>query len=156
MHDEVHEGDIIGHCCFESRNANKQRPRTRFIREGFRKGVMSADRFKEVNMIILVDIHDGEGSKRQPIRAFYGWYIFKAKIIIDNKGRIKIEKTDTNPWHVDVYCPEGMFGLKEAMDQFCEEIAANSEWLNRDAAYPNHLGFTSNDEDFLNNISKSL
>lgn len=103
---KVEDGERLGHCVFESSNANRAKPRTRFFEDSIKhaSGRMSVDRLTYADLDVLCAVHDDEALARGKNRTFYGWYWFTSDAV--RAARLDVEpspSTDVrNIWHADV------------------------------------------------------
>ena len=86
-------------------------------------------------MRFLTELHDREGKDRQTPQVFYGWYVFEAGIARLNGGEVVPDRTDENPWHANVVCPDISEG-QDALDQFFKEISENAHWRDGEDSLP--------------------
>ena len=75
---KVNDDENLGRCCFDTNDAERNNPRTRFIQRSFVDGRMSVDRLTLADVQQLNGIHGDEARRRDPPRIFQGWYVFLA------------------------------------------------------------------------------
>ena len=127
---KVESNESLGRCCFDSSDAERKNPRTRFIRTSFVKGEMSVDRLSWADIHRLNVLHAEEGSRRQPPRTFQGWYEFRANKVRSVGWEVSPDETDENPWHAKIV-PLDSMDEADAFTQQCEKIAAAASWRPR-------------------------
>ena len=144
----IGDSEDLGRCCFDSRDARRQRPRIRFIRRSFdRQGLMSVDRFQSADIFTLCDLHDAEAVNRSPPRTFHGWYIFTAGAVRTAGWDVNPDPTTTNPWHSQVHLPDSL-DEEDAFVENCQKIASQSRWRDRP--------MSRDTEDFLEQATEPL
>ena len=104
--ERVEDGERLGHCVFQSGDANRKKPRARFFEDAIKHaaGRMSVDRLMYADWDVLCEVHDDEARSRGPNRSFYGWHWFASDAV--RTARLDVEpspSTDArNLWHADV------------------------------------------------------
>lgn len=137
----------LGRCCFDQRDARKNRAGTRFIRRALATGEMSVDELQQADRHHLSYIHDVEGSVRSQPQRFHGWYVFSVEAAVSASSFVRHEPTLSNPWHAMVILQDPT-GDDDALVALAAKIAADTEWQD--------LPLRSSDEEFLNQVTQGL
>ena len=144
----IGDSEDLGRCCFDSQDAGRDRPRTRFIKRSFDgQGLMSVDNLGNADLRILTRLHDSEGTTRKPPRTFHGWYVFNAGVVRTAGWDVCPDRTDENPWHAQVRRLNAS-EQEDAFDQSCLTIATGSRWQARP--------MSREDEAFLDEVTRPL
>ena len=128
--DVIEIDESVGRGCFDSRDAGRKRPRTRFIKRAFveEETQMSVDRISVANLEDLVRIHNEEATGRNPARNFHGWYVFSVESVLAEKWQVKAKRTINNPWHALIIRADDE--SQDVFEQVCNNIALQSTWEN--------------------------
>lgn len=145
----IGDSEDLGRCCFDSRDARRHRPRTRFIRRSFdRQGLMSVDRLENADVHALRRLHDAEGMERRPTpRTFHGWYVFSAGAVRNAGWDVRPDPTTNNPWHSQVHLSDSS-DEEDAFIESCQKIASQSWWKDPP--------MSQDTEDFLEQVTEPL
>ena len=139
----IGDHEALGRACFDSDQAGRRKPRTRFIERSFVGGECSVDLLDRADHHRLASLHDHEGAVRVPPRTFHGWYVFSADAVRSVGWDAWPDPTLENPWHAEVR--KGQIGdADDANRQNCEKVAALSLWRDRP--------MSREDEEFLDNL----
>lgn len=126
----VTANDILGRCCFDSKDAKPKRPRSRFIRRSFVNSSMSVDQLTGADHVALTNLHDSEAASRTPPRNFHGWWTFEAISVWNNGWSITLAPTHNNRWHAEVNLSEST-EEEDTFKQKCSKLASLSVWQGR-------------------------
>ena len=127
----IADSEDLGRCCFDRKQARRDRPRIQFIKRSFDRGPMSVDRLQWADERELSQIHDEEAAKRSPPRDFHGWYVFTAGIVWSAGWDVRPDPTTTNACHAQIHLGGLALEDEDAFLTSCQKVASLSRWKDR-------------------------
>ena len=124
--DGISDHEKLGRACFDSQEAERKRPRHRFISKAFVGSKMSVDRLDDADRQYLTQIHADAGQRRSPNRAFHGWFAFSTASVRSVGWNAQSDPTPDNPWHAEV--DYGSLEDADAHRQRCVDLASQAWW----------------------------
>ena len=135
--DRVEDDEQVGHGVFQSNDAGRSPPRSRFWKDqlSYYGERLSVDRLTYAPRLVICEIHDEDAASRGSDRNFYGWYLFEVTNL--RKVGVEAEPSDsTNPrnkWHADLVVPGVVRGDDDSVVAGAERLkAATSSWEPRE------------------------
>ena len=131
----VEDEETLGRCVFDSDNAGRNSPRTRFFEEAFTygNGRVSVDRMDYADVDILCEVHDDEARGRGSNRSFYGWFTFGTELARDIS--LEVEPTAStdprNKWHADLMILDFASDEGDRILVYAEALKSEAEWRPR-------------------------
>ena len=144
----IADSEDLGRCCFDRKQAHRNRPRIQFIKRSFDRGPMSVDRLQRADERELSQIHDEEAAKRSLPRDFHGWYVFTAGIVRSAGWDVRLDPTTINACHAQVHLQCLASDHEDAFITSCQKVASLSHWRDRP--------LTQDTESFLRDVSSRL
>ena len=131
----VEDGETLGHGVFDSSNADRKSPRSRFFKDAIRHGgrTVSVDRLDYADKDILCAVHDDEALARGDDRQFYGWYTVGSDLI-RSIGLDVVPSPSTDPrniWHADLSIPDFAVEDDDQITEYAESLKSEAKWLRR-------------------------
>ena len=136
----IDKSELIGRGIFSSSQARSARNKNRIHHRVFLEspGVdkISVDRLCCASLSVFVQIGDEIAKNRSNgKRSFYGWAVLTVQEAEYSDRKVESTPTKTNPCHADICLmdlPSDDDKLKIAQNRHAVELAANSEWLDKE------------------------
>ena len=124
----------LGRGIFSSRQSNqadKGRVPYQVFLERIGERKISVDRLTCAPPAEVISIAERVGTRRDPLRNFYGWAVVAKESVEQLGGLVKASPLSCNPYHADIVLPDAAVESEEAQRQYAARLAGASEWRPR-------------------------